>query len=125
MTITKPFALKSFALIGLCLIVLTNCNTKSNEAASAEAARQLTDFANQLSPSRGRGQGMAADSMSAESFGRALQKTKDQLTTLRAIDTSLLRGDDLIDWKFAQSILVGRELDRRIISPGSVTHAST
>lgn len=118
MTITKSFSLKSVALIGLCLVLLTNCNTKPNdEAAATEAARQLTDFANQLSPSRGRGQGMAADSMSAVSFARALQKTKDQLTTLRAIDTSLLKGDDLIDWKFAQSILVGRELDQERYQP--------
>lgn len=52
------------------------------------------------------------DSMSMESFEKALQKTRDQLTSLRAIDTTQLKGYDLIDWKFAQSILVGRELDQ-------------
>ena len=55
--------------------------------------------------------------MSAASFEAALKKTKDQLIRLRSIDTARLTGDDLIDWKFAQSILVGRELEQERMQP--------
>ncbi len=60
---------------------------------------------------------MARDSMSRASFASALQRTNDQLGALRSIDTSKLEGDDLIDWKFAHSILRGREIDQASYEP--------
>lgn len=99
------------------LILLSSCGTDQPRQTSVEASTALAAFVKDMTPSRGRGQGMASDSMSVESFGRALRKTKDQLVSLRAIDTSQLKGDDLIDWKFAQSILVGRELDQEKYQP--------
>ncbi len=104
-------------LLAACITWLASCSTRSKEEASAEAVLKLADFAKELTPSRGRGTGIATDSMSVESFARAMKKTKDQLSRLRAIDTALLTGDDLIDWKFAQSILVGRELDQERYLP--------
>jgi len=104
-------------LLAVSFACLFGCNAPSDNQASVDAAAKLAEFTNKLAPSRGRGQGLAADPMSVESFDKALQKTKQQLDTLRAIDTTLLKGDDLIDWKFAQSILVGRELDQERYKP--------
>lgn len=105
-------------LIALVLaLVFTGCGNEKPKQSPEEAARLLDEFTMEMTPSRGRGQGLASDSMSVESFARALEKTKAQLQRLRAIDTSQLKGDDLIDWKFAQSILVGRELDQESYQP--------
>ncbi|MFM8914330.1 MAG: DUF885 domain-containing protein [Flammeovirgaceae bacterium] len=51
--------------------------------------------------------------MSAESFDTALHLTRQQLQKLHAFDTSLIRGDLLIDWKFAESLLAGKEIDQK------------
>lgn len=99
------------------LLLLYGCGTDKPKQTPEEAKDSLTNFVKEMTPSRGRGQGLASDSMSVESFGRALQKTKDQLARLRTIDTAALKGDELIDWKFAQSILVGRELDQEKYQP--------
>lgn len=98
-------------LLIVTLLWTAACSPKERPE-SQEAVDQLNTFIREMTPSRGRGQGLALDSMSSGSFGRALQRTRDQLSRLRAIDTSQLKGDNLIDWKFAQSILAGRELDQ-------------
>ncbi len=100
--------------LGLCL---TSCQPDKPSQSPEEASKLLAEFVKEMTPSRGRGQGLALDSMSVNSFARALAKTKDQLVRLRAIDPNQLSGDDLIDWKFAQSILVGRELDQEKYQP--------
>ncbi len=102
------------ALLFACILLAAGCGRQQKSQTPEEAIQRLNDFVKEMTPSRGRGQGLALDSMSAESFGRALEKTRAQLARLRAIDTTLLKGDDLIDWKFAQSILVGRELDQAV-----------
>jgi len=107
------FYMKYSGMVFLLSLVVAGCTEKK----APDAAGQLKTFVNEMSPSRGRGQGMALDSMSTASFAAALQKTKDQLIQLRAIDKTALTGDDLIDWKFAQSILVGRELDQEKYQP--------
>lgn len=105
----------------LCLaagILLAGCNTPKKERTSdPEVRAQLEEFVKGLGPSRGRGQGIARDSMNRASFASALQRTRDQLISLRSIDTSKLAGDDLIDWKFAHSILRGREIDQASYEP--------
>ena len=50
--------------------------------------------------------------LSAVSFANELAETRRSLTKLRAIDPATLSVADRIDWKFAQSILVGRELQQ-------------
>lgn len=103
-----------------CLFVaafLISCTGENRKQTSEDAARALTDFVKEMTPSRGRVQGLALDSMSVESFDRVMKKTKDQLAKLRAIDSSLLKGDDKIDWKFAHSIFIGRELDQEKYQP--------
>lgn len=101
----------------IAITVLASCSNEKPRQTREEASQQLAEFVKEMTPSRGRGQGLAMDSMSVVSFAKGLARTKDQLTRLRAIDTSLLNGDDLIDWKFAQSILVGRELDQEKYQP--------
>lgn len=95
-----------------CLAILYSCSSDKPSGNPEEAVRQLNEFIKEMTPSRGRGQGLALDSMSAASFARGLQRTSDQLSRLRTIDTTVLKGDDQIDWKFAHSILIGREIDQ-------------
>lgn len=102
-------------LFWLLFLLFTRCDPGSNQGPELEASSRLAAFVDQMSPSRGRG--IALDEMSAASFEASLKKTRDQLVQLRSIDTALLHGDDLIDWKFAQSILVGRELQLAVTKP--------
>ena len=103
-------------LLPAAVLLMSGCSEKKPTAKEI-AVRQLADFVSELSPSRGRGQGLALDDMSPASFDEGLKKTKGQLQKLRSIDTTLLTGDDLIDWKFAQSILVGREIEQGVTKP--------
>lgn len=96
--------------------ILLQCSS-NKEIATPDASIQLQEFIETMSSSHGRGQGAENDEMSAVSFEAALNNTKDQLIRLRSIDTTQLAGDDLIDWKFAQSILVGRELEQERMQP--------
>lgn len=102
--------------ITLFTLILLQCSS-NKEIATQDASIQLQEFIETMSPSHGRGQGSENDEMSAVSFEAALKNTKDQLIRLRSIDTTQLTGDDLIDWKFAQSILVGRELEQERMQP--------
>lgn len=97
-------------------LILLQCSS-NKEIATSDASVQLQEFIKTMSPSQGRGQGEEHDEMSAVSFEAALKHTKDQLIRLRSIDTPELTGDDLIDWRFAQSILVGRELEQERMQP--------
>lgn len=101
-----------------CAILISGCSTDNRPSAEeAGASEKLAEFVTNLSPSRGRGQGQATSDMSAETFERNHLQTESQLLNLRDIDTTLLKGDDLIDWKFAQSILVGREIEQSTTKP--------
>jgi len=72
----------------------------------------LAEFIEDFQPSAGRGRLRGEDEMSEASFKAQLSQTKDQLKKLRSIDTTQLTFDETIDWKFAQSILAGRELEQ-------------
>ncbi len=96
------------------LTLLIGCNS-SPEKKDSNTADQLQLFLDGFSNSPPRWRRLADDDLSSESFDKSLEKTKAQLTMLRAIDPSQLKGDDLIDWKFAQSILVGREVEQEKI----------
>ncbi|MBL7865902.1 MAG: hypothetical protein JNK10_13555, partial [Cyclobacteriaceae bacterium] len=101
-----------------CAILISGCSTDNRPSAEeAAASAKLAEFVTNLSPSRGRGQGQATSDMSAETFERNHLQTESQLLNLRDIDTTLLKGDDLIDWKFAQSILVGRQIEQSTTKP--------
>lgn len=101
-------------LLILFMLLLIGCRP-STENKDAHATTQLQTFLDGFLDSAPRGRRQPDDSLSKESFDRSLAKTKAQLVQLRAIDTSQLKGDDLIDWKFAQSILAGREVEQEKI----------
>ncbi len=101
-------------LLLVSMLLLIGCNT-TTEKKNSTAADQLQLFLDGLSSSPPRGRRLANDELSKESFDQSLAKTKEQLITLRSIDPGQLDGDDLIDWKFAQSILAGRELEQEKI----------
>ncbi len=104
-------------MLAIALLILgAQCQPKK-ETPVISAAQQLNEFVKQLPPQHGRGRGNTNDEMSEASFAAALQQTKQQLVSLRAIDPNSLTGDDLIDWKFVQSILVGRELEQEKMKP--------
>ena len=96
------------------IVILGGCENKPTEQSASSA---LQEFVTSLTPSRGRGQGPALEEMSTASFAAGLEKTRGLLLKLRSIDPALLAGDDLIDWKFAQSILVGREIEQGTTEP--------
>ncbi|MCE2994379.1 MAG: DUF885 family protein, partial [Flammeovirgaceae bacterium] len=100
--------MKKYLLLFFCIFA---CQSPSDNKA-VSAADQLAQFLETFSSSPGRGRKKPDDDLSKSSFDAALTKTKEQLATLRTIDSAQLKGDDLIDWKFAQSILVGRELEQ-------------
>lgn len=96
---------------------LSSCNNNNNTLQRKNAAEKLNKFLAGFSQQGGRISGKPEDSLSSFSFGKALEKTKQEIDTLRSIDTTLLSGDDLIDWKFAMSILRGREIEQSKIRP--------
>ncbi|MFM7329601.1 MAG: hypothetical protein ACKO3B_12795, partial [Bacteroidota bacterium] len=106
----KPTALLYIVLIGLFI----SCTTPKDPAAELAKLNAVTE---KLSPSRADATGPAADSMSTRSFTKELEDTRALMAELNQIDTSALSGDDLIDWKFARSILAGREIEQGGILP--------
>lgn len=58
-----------------------------------------------------------ANDLSATMFESRLQQTQGQLAKLHAIDAATLSFDDRIDWRFAESILRGRELEQARMQP--------
>ncbi|MCB0637557.1 MAG: DUF885 domain-containing protein [Lewinella sp.] len=101
--------MKKHLLFLILLLAMTAC-TSPDRTAEPTDTEALTVFIDDFNPAASGRRQASAEDLSAESFAAELQHTRDQLTRLRAIDTSQLTGDDLIDWKFAESILVGQEL---------------
>lgn len=92
----------------LVVTLLVGCTPA--EKKSGEATTQLQIFLEEFNSFDE--QDRRATDMSAATFEAEHQSTLARLTKLRAIDTAQLQGDDLIDWKFAQSILVGQLLEQ-------------
>jgi uncharacterized protein (DUF885 family) len=98
-------------------ISFCSCTGNDNTLQKKAASEKLNNFLAGFSQSGGRNSGNPEDSMSSRSFGRYLEKTRKEIDTLKSIDTTLLSGDDLTDWKFAMSILRGREIEHEKIRP--------
>jgi uncharacterized protein (DUF885 family) len=96
----------------LLLIGLASCAPKQKRVSDPAASTALAEFVSSLKDGGNRLPGSADDEMSADFFDARLQQVTDQLAQLSAIDSTQLAGDDLIDWKFAHSILVGKQLER-------------
>ncbi len=109
LTFEKPQLL----LLTLFLILL---NCQRSEAPGEIAAKQFSRFLENYAASTGMETDDPSD-MSQAHFDKELSQIREQLRTLRAIDPLLLTGDDRIDWKFAQSLLAGRELQNEKMQP--------
>ena len=97
------------------LMLLTGCRPAGNhESKNREAFEHLLAG---MSPQGERITGGATDSMSAAGFERQRQEVSRQLDDLARIDTSLLSPAERIDWRFAQSILHGKETELNRIRP--------
>lgn len=103
-----PFLLKA---VTICACILSLSCTKPKEEKN-EAVDQLNTFIQEFTADLQDEDGPVTNDMSEDYFKEELAKTKILLAQLRSIDTTHLTGDDLIDWKFAQSILAGKELDQ-------------
>lgn len=99
------------------LILLTACSKPIRDQNRPIASEQLQLFIRDFSSSPETQESSVHDDLSEASFQIALEKTKAQFAQLRAIDSAKLSGDDRIDWKFANSILAGRELEQEKMQP--------
>jgi uncharacterized protein (DUF885 family) len=102
--------------IYLLLLVLIACS-KSTTEVTTDATAKLQSFIKDFSSSPGSRRKTPAQDLSRKSFHQDLDKTKAQMKQLYEIDSSQLSGDDLIDWKFANSLLAGRELEQEKMLP--------
>ncbi len=104
---------QSFRIFFLLLLLLCRCSAPEKQENSSSG--KLRVFIDEFVTSKV--EAASKSEMNAAFFLLQLQKTKGQLATLRSIDPLELKGDDLIDWKFAQSILAGRELQQEKMLP--------
>ena len=72
-------------------------------------AAQLNAFLEEFAAT---GAGKASLDLSAGAFRRKLETTSAKLRRLRAIDRNALKGDDLLNYRFAESLLVGQVLEQ-------------
>ena len=108
--------MKNLCYFLLIVITAVSCSTFERKTQSDPAvAAQLNKLTSTMKGGGSRLVRTPNNEMSVESFEQGLKETKEQLTVLQAIDTSKLKGDDLIDWKFAQSILMGRKIEQEKI----------
>ena len=100
---------KIFPLFILLFIACQGANLDEKTVSTTE---QFTMFIENFSPSLGWGGLPMNSDFSAASFSKAHTAIGNQLKVLNEIDTSALSFDAQIDWKFAKSILVGRDLEQ-------------
>ena len=72
-------------------------------------AAQLNAFLEEFAAA---GAAKASLDLSAGAFRRKLEATSGKLRRLRAIDGNALNGDDLLNYRFAESLLVGQVLEQ-------------
>ena len=90
-------------LIILTLLLAGSC--KPSDDRQQTASEDFHQLLAELTPSRMRGLGLVENDMSKASFDSLANITQRQLAELNSFDSTQLTGDDLIDWKFAHSIL--------------------
>ncbi len=93
---------KLLTLLGI--IIFTSCGDKKEGAPSNEKFNAfLKIFKSDNSSSN-------FNDLSATSYAAELANTREKLKELQAIDTSGLSFEEKIDWRFANSILMGKEV---------------
>ena len=102
----------TLCIVAIGLLLFQSCTSEKEKSAEELLTEFITDFTSGSGTQRA-----VTNGMSASYFAEQLSNTKAQLQRLRKIDLAQLTGDELIDWKFAQSILVGRELNQEKMMP--------
>lgn len=74
-------------------------------------SEKLNAFTESFSAGSMRGRRPSVDPLSDSSFQSAAQLAGEQMTKLYLIDTAALSDDEVIDWKFAHSLLSGRMIE--------------
>jgi len=99
-------------ILPLLLLLIIACQEANLDKKAVSTTEQFEQFIQNFNPSLGWGGLPTNSDFSTNSFNKAHAAVGNQLKTLNEIDTSALSFDSKIDWKFAQSILVGRDLDQ-------------
>ena len=89
--------------------LLLICYVAPTAAAETEAARQLNAFIEKMPAGR---YSAVAHDLSAANFEGELAQTRERLAELHKIDTGQLDTEEKIDYRFAESILMGREIEQ-------------
>jgi len=93
----------------LCLLgLLASAATAAAQEVANESSRQLGIIVDELVSAR---QNQGASDLSRQSFRSELADTQVLLARLRRIDRSALTANEDIDWRFAESILRGQEIE--------------
>lgn len=109
-------SLKTLAAVSVTTILfLSGCRPEAN---NDNKNRQVFErILAGMSPQGERITGGATDSLSARGFDLQQQEISRQLAELAQIDTTLLTASERIDWRFALSILHGKEIELNQIRP--------
>lgn len=99
-------AIASAALL-LCSCDRSEAPTPSSAQPPSTAA--LSAFVDEFTQER---ESSRVTDLSESSFADTLQRTRQRLARLRQIDRNSLGFDDQIDWRFAESVLLGREIEQ-------------
>ncbi len=95
--------MRKLIAIGCVLIILVSCAEKKE-------IDQTTDFQTFIENFNAAGDAPVVPDLSANYFASELKTVRNQLKELLAIDTAQLSFEDRIDWRFAHSILKGKEI---------------
>lgn len=90
------------------LLIFFGCKTTTDQ--SKESAK-LQAFTEAFTAGSMRGRRPAADPLSDSSFQAAAKTAEEQMKQLYQIDTAGLTDDEVIDWKFAHSLVSGRIIE--------------
>lgn len=105
--------IKMLFFAAVSMVMLAGCSESTPPTQQApDASQQLTVFIDDFVAHQ---EDAEPTNLSAELFAQELQQTKVYLARLRAIDIATLSVDEQIDWRFAQSILRGQEIEQESI----------
>ncbi len=99
----------TLAALLLCSCGWSGVPVAATAGTQPSAAEALSAFVDGFMQEREAGR---VTDLSEASFAAALNRTQQLLARLRQIDRNRLAFDDQIDWRFAESVLLGRELEQ-------------
>lgn len=89
-------------------LIISGCSAPESQNFSSV---KFQEFIQSFNGSSMRGRRPALDPLSDSSFSAAVKSANSQMIQLLAIDTIGLNPDEVIDWRFAHSLISGRQLE--------------